>query len=59
MSLFWSILDNHYKCQELKGMSKMQKVLKVEKKVNFLQHEIIGIVNMLSMTNNTSNEYIY
>jgi hypothetical protein len=30
-----------------------------EKKVNFLQHDIIGIMVMLSMTNNTSNEYMY
>jgi len=54
MSLFWSILDNHFKCQELNGMSKMEEVLEVEKKVNFLQHDIIGIMVMLSMTNNTS-----
>ncbi len=30
-----------------------------EKKVNFLQHDIIGIMVMLSMTNNISNEYMY
>jgi hypothetical protein len=44
---------------KLNGMSKMQEVLEVEKKVNFLQHDIIGIMVMLSMTNKTSNEYMY
>jgi hypothetical protein len=36
----------------------MQEVLEVEKKLNFLQHDIIGIMVMLSITNNTSNEYV-
>jgi hypothetical protein len=37
----------------------MQEVLEVAKKVNILQHDTIGIMVMLSMTNNTSNEYMY